>query len=166
MSTLAEIEQDVLALYAVLEDDPDGDAIPNAIKELERMLAERGDKLDRIGSLLLRMQRDAEACRAEADSLMKRARAKENAADRVRGIVRHVMLASGERRMDGATVSFRLMEGREVARVQDARALPPELVTYPEPVPDKREILRLLKIGVEVPGATLERGEPSLVVRR
>ena len=49
--------------------------------------------------------------------------------------------------------------------IMDSAELPPQYLTQPAPVPDKRAIAAALKAGEAVPGAAMANQPPSLSVR-
>jgi hypothetical protein len=165
MTHLQAIEHEIQTLLDQIEGAGDEPAPPEVIESLKAAVAERGAKLDRMGALILRLESVAEACRAEAKNLTARAKAKENAAARVRALVRDVMIGYGRERMETDTLLFYLGPPSRSVVVLDPDALPDGLVDVVRR-PRTAELRALLVGGAIINGAFLETGERRLTIRR
>ena len=104
---------------------------------------------------------EAKAVKLEADRLAKRAKALENRGEGLRDYIEACLEVSGRDSFKCKTHSVR-MQSYKSAQVDDIDALPEGLrrVTV---AADKREVLKLLKAGEEVPGAHLVETRKAVI---
>jgi hypothetical protein len=80
-----------------------------------------------------------------------------NAAGVSRAILREQMADAGCYSLGGEAFSLTLADAPRSVQITDPSALPPEMMTTPEPQPDRKAIAAALKNG-PVPGAALSNG--------
>lgn len=110
----------------------------------------------------------ADAIKAEEQRLAQRRRAVEARGERLRRYVRDAMQLAGVTRIDGPRFALSLRAGAERVVIDHVEQLPAGYLRMPPPPPpepDKPTIAAALKAGMDVPGARLERGAPTLLVR-
>lgn len=124
-------------------------------------------KLDACARVVRELEAEAEVASAEACRLKRRADRLEENADRLKHAMRDSMLAVGKRKVTTALFTLSLRTPPPHVVVTDFEALPASLLrVVPERrEPDKGAIRATIEAGKDVPGAELEDGEPSLIIR-
>ena len=168
---LYEIGEKYLALQRMLEDgEYDEDAINNTLEAIETAAE---DKIDNIACLIKSMESEANAIQAEIKKLEARAKAKSNSAERLKNYAKGQMALLGLEKVETARNVVRLGAARDRVAIDDLDALinyaessgENDLITYSAPEPSKKLIAKKLKNGETIPGAKLEKGEPTLTIR-
>lgn len=143
--------------------DADDEAIANTLQGIE---CEFEEKAQRVVHVSLNLQSDVEAIDNEIERLKQRKAAILNHDARLREYLRTNMEATGITNISCPLFSITLAKGREIAVIDDANKLPDELVRVKtEIAPDKNAIAAKLKLGENVPGAHLERGQSSIRIK-
>lgn len=154
---LYEIAEELRALDAKVRDGIDWDEETGEVIDLGAALDDVQmsweDKVENCLMLRSEWSAEAKAIRAEADRLAKRANAMENNAEGLRDYVSACLVASGRDSIKTKTHSAR-MQTFKSAFIDSVERLP-ESLRRVSVVADKREVLKLLKAGEEVPGARL-----------
>lgn len=152
--TLYEINDALMACMRETVDEETGEIISECI-DPERVAAlemEFTDKVDGIACWIKNLTADAEAMKAEADKLTKRAKAATRKAESLKSylaVVLHEQKWQGIR----AAVSFRQSSA---VMVEDVSKLPSAFIRCKmSEEPDKAAIKKALTGGETVPGATL-----------
>jgi hypothetical protein len=164
MSHLYEISENLRGLSSI---DPEDESMALAIRDtMEAVQGEFDEKAKAVASVILNMDSDADAIQAEIDRLTARKKAIQNRQEGIREYLRTNMEACGISKITHPLFSITLAKGREIAVIDDPSALPDDLVYVKTEVrPEKAEILKLLKEGVEVPGAHIERSQSSIRIK-
>ncbi|RKQ97107.1 viral Gp157 protein [Kushneria sinocarnis] len=134
---------------------------------LDETLTAQGEMLDeKIEATIIvarQLDEDAEYCKAEIDRLRKRAESFRRNADACRERVRMAMESTGRDKIKRRLFTISRVAGKDVARLDDEQQLPADYVRVKETrSPDKAAILKALKAGQSVPGASLGKGQDSL----
>lgn len=152
LQTLAETADEDLAV-----------AIRDTMGAIE---GEFNDKALAVSRLILNLDSDVGALDAEIDRLQERKRMIQNRQKQIREYLRENMDAAGIKKISCPLFTITLVQGREVAVIEDDSLLPDDLVRVKTEVsPDKNAIAARLKAGEEVPGARLERGQSSVRIK-
>lgn len=164
MSHLYEISENLRGLASI---DAEDESMALAIRDtMEAVQGEFDEKAKAVASVILNMDSDADAIQAEIDRLTSRKKAIQNRQEGIREYLRANMEACGISKITHPLFSITLAKGREIAVIDDPGALPDDLVYVKTEVrPEKAEILKLLKDGVEVPGAHIERSQSSIRIK-
>lgn len=152
MSTLYEINQEIESCV----DAETGEIID--IERLENLQVEREIKLENIGLWIKNMESDAKDIKAEEAALAERRKAKENRAANLREYLARIL--------DGQAfetprlrLSFRSSTGVEFSELEDTlhwlEQHHADCIKYKAPEISKSAVAKLLKDGVEIPGAEL-----------
>jgi hypothetical protein len=165
----------VRGILDVAEIDPEtGEAAapPDLLAVLDGLEGEYSHKLDACARVVRSLEAEGEMVEREAARLSARAEAITKSAARLREAMRQSLIATGTKsvRTDlftiGLTASPERVEVTDLAAVpQMYRRAPPPPPPMREWAPDKDTAKRDLKGGSEIPGLTLVRGEPRLVIR-
>lgn len=164
MTHLYEISESLRGLASV---DAEDESMALAIRDtMEAVQGEFDEKAKAVASVILNMDSDAAAIQSEIDRLTARKKAIQNRQEGIRNYLRENMEACGISKITHPLFSITLAKGREIAVIDDPGALPDDLVYVTTEVrPEKAEILKLLKEGVEVPGAHIERSQSSIRIK-
>lgn len=123
----------------------------------------KGDLTQKAGGCLMvaaELRHRAEAFKAEEERMAKRRRVLENAAERLRAYVTECMSAAGTRKLEAATFSVVLLEGKESVVVEDMEKVPEQFRKY-EWKPDIAEAKAMLKgTGALPAGFAVKTGKP------
>lgn len=167
MATLYEL----LAEYNHLQED-----LPNLIEMVEAgeipaeaitdtldgINGEIDEKIDNIACIIKLYAMEAEGIKAEEDRLKARRMVKEKAVKRLSQYLSDSMTAAGRSKFESArnVLSFRksdaVLIADEAAFVEWAQEYSPELLSFKKPEPNRTEIKKILKRGIDVEGACLE----------
>ena len=168
-NTAIAISADMSKLQSLLEDSEyDGSELtPEMIADtMEGLELQLGDKLDSAFIHVRNLEGQSDTLAAEIKRLTDRKNSFENCAKSIRKYVLACLLASGQGSIKTTANTFTARKGSASVVVDNADLLPDELATVQTAVaPDKKAIKEAIENGVEVKGAHIEIGEPSLQVR-
>lgn len=159
------LASDYAKLQALVEtsDELTPEMIADTLEGIEGAL---GDKLDAAFIHVRNIEGQAAILAEEIKRLTERKKSFENRAKSIRKYVLTCLLASGQGTIKTTANTFTARKGTASIVVDNADMLPDELVTVQTVVsPDKKAIKEAIENGVEVKGAHIEIGEPSLQVR-
>lgn len=153
--TLFEIDEAIRAKLEELSEQVDEDGcIVGDFSELEALNAAREDKIEAIALFYKETLAEAEAIKAEADKLAKRARISQNKADRLKNYLSWALLSNQTEKFTTSRVKVTFRKSEQVV-VDDDRILSGNFFKV-RTEPDKAAIKEALKNGEEVKGAHLE----------
>lgn len=152
MSTLYEIDKAITDCV----DAETGEIID--IERLESLQVERETKLENIGLWIKNLESDARDIKAEEVALAERRKAKENRAANLREYLAHIL--DGQNfETPRLRLSFRSSTGVEFSEPEETLHFLEQhydsCIKYKAPEISKSAVAKLLKDGVEVPGAEL-----------
>lgn len=160
MAKLYELTGDLLALEDL---DLDSDTLSDT---LEAINGEFNDKAIGILKFTENMNSDIESIDSEIKRLQARKKAIENRKARLRDYLLHNMEASGITKIECPFFTASVRKGVESVEITDLDSLPDDYVLVKvETKPDKTAIKRELKAGKEIPGATLKRGNNTILIK-
>ena len=122
--------------------------------QLEALQMERDGKIENLALAWKNLTAEAKAIKAEEESLAKRRKVAENAAERAKSYLEFVL--NGEQfKSPKVAVSYRKSKAVEVTPdfVPWAYAHNQALLRMREPEPDKTALKKALEAGIEIPGA-------------
>lgn len=154
-------------LTGALADLSSMDLDDEAVKtSLECIQVDFNDKAVAIIKLSENMSADTSAIDAEIKRLQERKKAIENRRKSLREYLLHNMQAANIPKIECPLFTATLRKGVESAEVTDLSLIPNEFVTVDVvTTPNKKAIKEALLSGKEVPGATLKRGETTIVIK-
>lgn len=164
MSTLRELSHELQEVQALaLDPDVPEEAMRDTLDGIEGMF---NDKAVRIVHVIANSDTDVDAISAEIKRLSERKRSIELAQDRLREYLRFNMEATGISKISSPLFTITLAAGRDMVEIYDEAALPDEFVRVKTVVsPEKADILKALKSGIEVPGATITKSKSSVRIK-
>lgn len=160
MSKLYELTND---LKAIESEDFDEQTLKDTLEAVE---GEFNDKALSIAKLVENLNGDTSIIDAEIKRLQARKAAITNKQKQLRDYLLFNMQESGITKIDCPLFKISLRKGMEKVVIDNEMRIPDEL-TRIEVVTkiDKNEVKKQLKAGVEIPGARLERGETTLLIK-
>ena len=142
---LYEIEAGILSCI----DEETGEIID--LDKLNQLEMERDTKVENIALWIKNLKAETEAYKAEKQSFEKKQKVAENKMDSLKRYLSGYL--NGEKfKTTKVSCSFRNTESVDVFGID---ALPEEYLRYKDPEPNKEEIKKAIKSGVDVPGAAL-----------
>lgn len=164
MSTLRELSHELQEVQSLaLDPDVPEEALRDTLDGIEGMFNE---KAVRIVHVITNSDTDVDAISAEIKRLSERKRSIELAQDRLREYLRFNMEATGISKISSPLFTITLAAGRDIVEIYDEAALPDEFVRVKTVVsPEKADILKALKSGIDVPGATITKSKSSVRIK-
>jgi hypothetical protein len=166
--SLVAIVDNLQALCAMVESSETEEEQLAAEAEIERVISEElAHKIDSIGWFMRRCDAEADLLKQMAADVKTGLDRQEHRKQRIRDAVQYAMQRTGTTKLKGSMFTAFIREGSESVDITDPQALPSfyERTIPATNVPDKNAIKSALKAGLEVPGAKLVRGAPSLQIR-
>lgn len=156
---------EMTAAVAKLHDDESIDAqtLKDTLESIEGDIEEKGVN---IVKLTKGWDADISAIDEEIKRLTTRKKAIKNRAEQLRDYLRYNMQASGISKIECPLFTVSLRKARDIVSIDDESLIPDDYVTVKTTVsPNKAEILKSLKAGVDIPGASITESEQSLVIK-
>jgi hypothetical protein len=157
---VAALEREIDAMVAAFPEMAEDEALRADMIEGELKI---DAVLDRVINHFLEAETQFEAIKARASFLSARRSRYENRMKAFRLLAKRVLLASGRQSITLPEATVSISKAKERAIVSDELMLPQG---YYKIEPKLGEILKSLKAGEVVPGATLELGEAGISVRK
>ncbi len=170
-TTLTSLTADAQALHDLLAEQAelhDGD-ITDVDPILDKWFAEIGEnidaKMDGYAYVMAQMAADAEVIKAEEERLAKRRYALQNGKTRMSRRLCDWMRENKIEKRKTLTHGFTVVQGREKVEWDGKTETLPAAYRVVTIDADKKGIMVGLKAGTEIPGCSLGRGDPYLLVR-
>lgn len=133
---------------------------------LQALEGEFSVKADGIAKILAVIDGDTDCIDAEIDRLKQMKSAKVSRKERLKDYLRTNMEAAGIKKISCPLFTITLVDGREIAIIDDEAQLPDEYVEVKTAIaPDKNAIAAALKSGITINGAHLERAISSIRIK-
>lgn len=164
---LYDIAGEYVGLLARLESvDEDGVVVTDedVAAELDGLQVTLENKLEACARVCRNLEAEAEAYSAEAARFTVKAKTRLNSVGRLKDYMVRAMEATGLDKVKGQLLEVRLLAGKPRVEVTDVDVLPLELCRRKVEA-DKVAIKKQLDDGVDVPGAKLVQGPPSLRIK-
>lgn len=160
MTSLYEIAND----FAKLTDsDMDPEMIADTLEAIEWELE---GKVENCLAIIKNELAYAESLKAESKKLSERARSSELRADRIKEYIAASLETAGKKSLKAGVHQVTVRAPSKSVEITDSGALPSEFVEYETNIkPDKLAIKKQLEAGIEVPGAQIKTGKPSLLIK-
>lgn len=158
------------ALYQIANDFAkltDSDMPPEMIADtLDGIEWELEAKVEQILAVCKNELADAEALKEEARRLIDRAKASENRVVSLKEYVARSLEAAGKKSMKAGLHQVTVRAPSKSVEITDVNAIPPDFVEYETTIkPDKLAIKHKIEAGIDIPGAQLKVGKPSLIIK-
>ena len=160
MTSLYEIAND----FAKLTDsDMDPEMIADTLEAIEWELE---GKIENCVAVVKNELAYAESLKAESKKLAERAKSSELRAERIKEYVAASLETAGKKSLKAGVHQVTVRAPSKSVEITDSGALPSEFVEYETNIkPDKLAIKKQLEAGIEVPGAQIKTGKPSLLIK-
>lgn len=160
MKSLYQITEEHRALERLEEDGVDvGDTF-------ESVDGEFSDKVLSAARLVRNIEAHNDSIRKEIDRLSDLLDGNNKKASRINDYVLENMQATGKKKISDGIFSVSIRKGRDVVHVHNIDELPADYLNIKTSMsPMKRDILRDLKDGAEIPGASITKSSDSLVIK-
>jgi len=144
-----------------------GDIPKEALEDTFNALSgEFKDKAVSVIHVVKNMDSDIDALEVEIKRLTDRKKVIKNKQENIREYLRSNMEANEITKIECPLFSITLAKGRDVVVIEDADLIPDEMVEVSvTQKPNKAEILKQLKAGVDISGARIEKSKSSLRVK-
>ena len=126
-NSLFEIDAELDGLFDEIEEQTaqGGDPGEELVARFQQFCDAHGEKVDRIGRFLRRMEAREQFCRAEAARLSDRARAAAGKVDRTKNLVLYYLMSRDLKAIEGREFTLRAQKnGQDSVRITDESALP------------------------------------------
>ena len=150
--------------HAILADDPDFASDETALRDLLDGETDAYDMLRRMVRFALDSDAQADAADARAKAISARKARFERRAQSARGAILAMMDALGEVKFSDPEFTVTMRAPVAGVMIIDETALPAQFVKTTA-MPMKKDIAAALKSGLEVPGAVLANGMPSIIIK-
>ena len=188
-NSLFEIDVELDGLLDEIEEQTEqkGEPSEDLVARFQQFCSAHGEKVDRIGRFLRRMEAREQFCRSEAARLSDRARAAAGKVERTKNMVLYYLMSRDLKALDGREFTLRAQKNsQDTVRITDEAALPVAfrridarisgvlwetvLANLPDELgrmiesaveesrPDTDTIKAAIQREEEVPGAELRRG--------
>lgn len=161
MTTLYEMTSQMIGLKAML-DDPEIDF--DLTDTLDGLEGDIQDKAENLLAVVSNIGSDVDQIDSEIKRLQARKKTLTNSQDRLREYLRFNMDAAGIQKITCPLFSITLTKPRPVVQIDDETKIPDDYIKVTR-TPVKADILRELKAGKEIPGASLGESKPGLMIR-
>lgn len=165
MTTLYTISKEYqeLALLAEGADEDMAVAVRDTMEGIEGEFQEKGKALAMV---TLNMDGDLEAIQSQIDRLTERKRLLINRKESLKEYLRSNMEASGITKITHPLFTITLGKGKPIVVIDEESKIPDDFMRVKvTSAPDKVEIAKAIKEGVEVPGAHSEIGKSSISIK-
>ena len=165
MTTLYTISKEYqeLALLAESADEDLAVAVRDTMEGIQGEFQEKGKALAMV---TLNMDGDLEAIQSQIDRLTERKRLLVNRKESLKDYLRTNMEASGITKITHPLFTITLGKGKPIVVIDEESKIPDDFMRVKvTSAPDKAEIAKAIKEGVEVPGAHSEIGKSSISIK-
>ncbi|KHS76987.1 prophage protein [Pectobacterium brasiliense] len=160
MTALYQIANDFAKLS---ESDMDPDIIADTLDGIEWELEA---KVEQILAICKNESAYADMLKEESKKLSERAKATENRVTRMKDYVASSLETAGKKSLKAGVHQVSIRAPGKSVEITDASAIPAQFVEYDTVIkPDKLAIKHQIEAGIEVPGAIIKIGKPSLIIK-
>lgn len=161
MPTMNDIQAEIRNVLESMECADVNEVDENVLDAyLDELASQESDKVDAYGFVLRQQSARVQFLKDEEKRVNARRKAAENALERMKGHLLHVMQSSGLRKVSGSTTTISIRTTRSVKVSVGAEQLPNEFVrvktTYEA---DKSAIKAAIDAGIVIDGCSIEDGE-------
>lgn len=159
MANLYEINAELTRLWDAAVDPETGEVNADLYEQFDALQMEKDQKVENIALWIKNLRSDAEAIKAEAQTLQARAKAASNKADRLSAYIEQAL--GGEKfQTPRVNISYRSSSSVEIV---DPTKIPVKFWRLKDPEFDKTAIKAAFKEGKEVPGCGLKANRSMII---
>ena len=126
---------------------------------LEAIEWELEDKAGNYAKVITAKKGEIDTIKKEIDRLTAMMKSKENLVQRLKNDLQSAMITTDKRKFKTDLYSFRIQANPCSVEISDQQLIPDSYLIVQAPVISKKDILKDLKAGKEVPGASLKQTE-------
>ncbi len=126
-NSLFEIDAELDSLFDEIEDQTaqGGEPVEELVARFQQFCSAHGEKVDRIGRFLRRMEAREQFCRSEAARLSDRARSAAGKVERTKNMVLYYLMSCDLKAIEGREFTLRVQKNsQDSVRITDEAALP------------------------------------------
>lgn len=158
------------ALYQIANDFAklsESDMAPEMIADtLDGIGWELEEKVEQILAICKNESAYADALKEESKRLSDRAKAAENRVSSMKNYISSSLETAGKKSLKAGIHQVSIRAPSKSVEILDAGAIPPEFVEYDTVIkPDKLAIKKQIESGIDIPGAIIKTGKPSLIIK-
>lgn len=158
------------ALYQIANDFAkltDSGMEPEMIADtLDGINAEFEEKVEQILAICKNELSDADALMEESKNLAERAKAAKNRVESLKEYIARSMDAAGKKSLRAGIHQVTVRAPSKSVEITDPGSIPAEFVEYETTIkPDKLAIRQQIEAGIDIPGALIKLGKPSLIIK-
>lgn len=145
----------------------DADLEPEMIADtIEGLDGEFTDKVEQLLAICKNESSYAEALKDEAKRLSERAKSTENKVASIKAYIATSLETIGKKSIKAGIHQVTVRAPSKCVEIVDAGLIPAEFVEYETTIkPDKLAIKHQIEAGVDIPGAAIKLGKPSLIIK-
>lgn len=123
-------------------------------------------KVEQIIAVCKNEQAYADALKEESKNLSERAKETENRIASMKDYIARSLETAGKKSLKAGIHQVSVRAPSKSVEITDSSAIPPEFVEYDTVIkPDKLAIKHQIEAGIDVPGALIKLGKPSLIIK-
>lgn len=159
---LYEIDKALMEAFEKAIDPDTGEIVDEeAYNDFCQLEMDREKKIENVGLWIKDLKAESEALKTEADKLLSRKMVADNEIERLKDFLSRVL--NGEKfKTARLSVSYRWTESVSVC--VPVLELPPDMIRWKNPEPDKKAIKEAIKNGMQIEGCKLEEKQ-SIQIR-
>ena len=159
---LYDIDKALMEAFEKAIDPDTGEIVDEeAYNDFCQLEMDRDQKIENVGLWIKDLKAESEAIKAEADKLLSRKKVADNEIERLKDFLSRAL--NGEKfKTARLSVSYRRTESVSVC--VPVSELPPDMIHWKDPEPDKKAIKEAIKNGMQIEGCKLEEKQ-SIQIR-
>lgn len=123
-------------------------------------------KVEQILAICKNELSDAEALMEESKNLAERAKSAKNRVESLKEYIARSLDAAGKKSLRAGVHQVTVRAPSKSVEITDESALPSQYVEYETTIkPDKLAIRQQIEAGIDIPGAQIKLGKPSLIIK-
>lgn len=164
MTSLYKLTEQTRELQLLAESE---DITPEMLEDTFKALdGEFNEKALSITHVIKNMSSDINAIDVEIKRLAERKKILENKENSIKEYLRTNMEACEIKKIECPLFTISLRSGRDVVLIEDASKIPDDFIDVSVvEKPDKRSILKAIKSGENIPGASIDKSKSSLLIK-
>lgn len=145
-----------LAFQDVQNMDLDPEVMKDTLDSIEDAIE---NKAENIAKLIRNLESDVSAYKEEEDRLKTKRQATENKVKWLKTYLEDNMKLTGKTKFKSGMFNFAIQKNPASVNITDEKIIPEEFLIQQPPKVDKNSLKKILKRGIEVPGAELKQTE-------
>lgn len=161
MASLFDLSTDYQQLYDLIAEQEDEQILKDTLASINDAIE---DKADGYVAVIKTLEGDNKAIDEEIKRLRQRKTSNQNGVKRLKEILQEVMEQTGKEKFKTALNSYSIANNPPSLDITDESLIPKQYYIEQQPKLDKKELLKVVKDGLEIKGVELKQSR-SLRVR-